>query len=271
MKLAKNGIDVFYIDESNDQKSYVLAAITIPMMRQLEGEWHIVWPDWLRDAKTWRKTMNAEVKIPPSKELHGNKLISGRGNFYKGQHNFDRAKASGVYRSILRNLDHVLPPASIMVAAARRDAKGLYGRTRLEAALYALLQRMRTQSDQRQVNAMTFFDQGHPEYRKLYRQAQVYLPTGSQKSGGWDEGKSTKSLPLDMFFKDANEKNSKHCHFTQIADLVAYAAFLKIKAEKGELEPWQAQYNLGTLYDEIPEHLLNRAVSPTRDGIKRLR
>jgi hypothetical protein len=157
-----------------------------------------------------------------------------------------------------------------MAVSARRGATVLYGRTRLEAALYALLQRMRMQSLKRQVNAMTFFDQGHPEYRKLYRQAQVYLPTGSNKSGGWDEGRTTKSLPLDMFFKDANEKNSKNCHFTQIADLVAYAAFLKIKSEKGELEPWQAQYKLGTLFDEIPRSCLNLNVSATRDGIKRL-
>ncbi len=270
MKLARNGIDVFYIDESNDQRSYVLAAITIPMMRVVEGEWHIVWQDRLRIARDWRRLMNAEVKIPPAKELHGNKLISGRGNFYKGLHNFDKAKASGVYRNILRNLDQVLPPASIMVTSARRGATTLYGRTRLEAALYALMQRMRTQSVKQQVNAMAFFDQGHPEYRKLYRQAQVYLPTGSRQADGWDEGQTSKNLPLSMFFKDANEKNSKHCHFTQIADLVAYAAFLKIKSEQNELEPWQEQYRLGTLFDEIPIGLRNTLVSQSRDGIKRL-
>lgn len=221
MKLAREGIDVFYIDESNDQKSYVLAAICIPVMRMVDREWHIVWPDRIQIAREWRRLMNAEVKIPPHKELHGLKLISGRGNYYKGRHNFDRAKASGVYRSILRNLDQVLPPASIMAASAKRGVSTLYGRTRLEAALYALLQRMRMQSLKREVNAMTFFDQGHPEYRKLYRQAQVYLPTGSNRTDGWEQGQTSKNLPLSMFFKDANEKNSKHCHFTQIADLIA--------------------------------------------------
>ncbi|MBU1323833.1 MAG: DUF3800 domain-containing protein [Alphaproteobacteria bacterium] len=270
MKLAPNGIDVFYIDESNDQRSYVLAAITVPMMRMVDGDWHIVWPERLGVARDWRRTMSRAVKIPAAKELHGNKLISGRGNFFKGQHNFDRAKANGVYRSILRNLDQVLLPGSIMAAAARRGTSTLYGKTRLEAALYALLQRMRTQSDRRGVNAMVFFDQGHPEYRKLYRQAQVHLPTGSMVSGGWGDGRSSKNLSLGMFFKDANEKNSKHCQFTQIADLIAFAAFLKIKAENGELEPWQAQYGLGTLFDEIPKSLLNTAVSASRDGIKRL-
>ncbi len=85
---------------------------------------------------------------------------------------------------------------------------------------------------------MTFFDQGHQEYRQLYRMAQVHLPTGSML-GSWG-AKATKNMPLDMFVKDANEKNSKYCFFTQVADIIAYAAFLKIKGERNELADWQA-------------------------------
>jgi hypothetical protein len=145
----------------------------------------------------------------------------------------------------------------------------LYGNERLEAALYALFQRMRRQCNARDVNAFVFFDQGHPEYRKLYRQAQVYLPTGSML-GGWPG--ATRNMPLDMFVKDANEKNSKHCQFTQLVDLIAYAAFLKIKGENGVLEPWQAQYSYGNIYDSIPVQYLNDRASfaPPRDGIVRL-
>ena len=79
-------------------------------------------------------------------------------------------------------------------------------------------------------------------------------------------------MPLDMFFKDGNEKSSALCLFTQTADLVAYAAFLKRKAEKGELTDWQKDYNLGTLYDEIPRRKINTLVQnlQPRDGIVRL-
>ena len=64
-----------------------------------------------------------------------------------------------------------------MSASATQSGRNLYGRQQLEAALYALFQRMRTQCARRNVNAMVFFDQGHPEYRRLYRQAQVFLST----------------------------------------------------------------------------------------------
>lgn len=79
-------------------------------------------------------------------------------------------------------------------------------------------------------------------------------------------------MPLDMFFKDGNEKSSAQCLFTQTADLIAYAAFLKRKGEKDELTDWQKQYNLGTLYDEIPRTKLNLRVqrSSKPDGIVRL-
>ena len=117
-----------------------------------------------------------------------------------------------------------------------------------------------------------FFDEGHPEYRKLFRKAQKYLPTGSNK-GAWMSGDTSKSLPLDMFVEDGNQKNSKYCQFTQLADLVAYSVFLKVKAERGDLEQWQRDVGAFKLYDRLPQNLLNKAVSNqgARDAIVRLK
>jgi hypothetical protein len=128
------------------------------------------------------------------------------------------------------------------------------------------------QCNARDTNGLVFFDEGHPEYRKLYRQAQVYLPTGS-RFGGWASGFFPKNLPLDMFTKDGNSKTSKHCYFTQAADLVAYSAFLKIKAEEGALTDWQAKYRLGTLHDELPKKVRNVQAQnkAPHDGIVRLK
>ena len=80
-------------------------------------------------------------------------------------------------------------------------------------------------------------------------------------------------MPMDMFTKDANEKISKHCYFTQAADLIAYAAFLKIKGEHGQLTAWQSQYRFNEIYNSIPNGKLNINVSrqPPRDGIVRLK
>jgi len=163
-----------------------------------------------------------------------------------------------------------LPDESVLTVAYKSGGKPLYGKTQLEAAMYALFQRMRRQCQARQTNALVFFDGGHPEYRKLYRQAQVYLPTGSS-IGNWGGSSGSANLPLDMFTKDGNEKDSKHCQFTQLADLIAFSAFLKLKNERNGLEPWQAAYSLGNLYDSLPLRIVNRkATSKHTDGIVRL-
>ena len=139
----------------------------------------------------------------------------------------------------------------------------LYGEERLSRVMNALFQRMRTQCVARRVNAMVFFDEGHPEYRSLYRKAQKVLLTGSKMGGG------TRNLPLDMFVKDGNEKKSEHCHFTQIADLVAYAAFSRVKQERGIADD---NGQLSTMYSGLPLNLINTKVASGNppDGIVRL-
>lgn len=257
MHLRRGGLDVFYIDESHDRHIYVVTAICVPFLRCVNGQWTFVWNEFLNRAKVWRRGLRATTGVPATKELHGVKLASGRGNFYLGKHNFSKPRARGVYRRAPQTMDF-LPPASVMSCCATRG-RYLYGNERLEAAMYALFQRMRKKCELNQTNAITFFDQGHPEYRRLYRKAQVYLPTGS-RFGAWASGASA-NLPLDMFTKDANEKDSRHCYFTQAADLVAYSAFLKIKGERRELEPWQALYSWETAYDDAPSAVLNTRAS----------
>lgn len=269
MLLKTGGVDIYYIDESHDRNVFVVTALRIPFLRSLEGSWHIVWPDHLSAAKQWRKRIKDDLNIPTTKELHGVKLLSGRGNFLYGKHNFKRKQAHAAFKSILADMPFV-PQAGILSSAANRSAQ-LYGRDRLEAVMYALFQRMRRQCDAMRTNAVTFFDQGHPEYRRLYRMAQVHLPTGSSR-GGWSSGPS-KNMPMDMFTKDANEKNSRYCYFTQAVDLIAYSAFLKLKAETASLTDWQKELGCADLYDSIEKKRINLKVTnqPPQDGIVRLR
>lgn len=63
---------------------------------------------------------------------------------------------------------------------------------------------------------------------------------------------------MESFIKDANFKDSKLSLFTQIADLVAYAAFLKARQRFDCLTKWQAELNLGDAYEHIPPVVLNR-------------
>lgn len=269
MRLRENGIDIFYIDESHDKQIYVVTAIAVPFLRKVSGIWTIVWPNHLDESKEWRRRMKQNHSIPISKELHGNKISAGTGHYNRGKWNFTKAESRKVYGDILSDITFIPEKAVVSVSVTR--GKNLYGRYRLEAAMHGLFQRMRLQCRANQVNAMVFFDSGHPEYRTLYRRAQVYLETGSMM-GGWGSGTFSKNLPLDMFTKDANEKDSKHCLFTQATDLIAYAAFQKRKYESGAMHGWQSQYNYGDLYDSVPGNIINTKASimRPRDGIVRI-
>lgn len=267
MLLRSGGLDIFYVDESNDKDLYVVTAVAVPFLRMMDGHWHIAWPDWLELAHQWKRRISSELKIPYNKELHGTKLVSGRGNYLYGKRQLPRAEAIAAYKSILSWIDF-MPPASVMTVAGGRG-EALYGHTRLERVMYALFQRMRSQADHRNVNAMTFFDQGHPEYRTLYRRARKNLPTGSAFSG-WS-GAGSRNMPLDMFVKDANEKNSKFCLFTQTADLIAFAAMSKIRCERRLLEAGVNAAELGDIYDSVPPSLLNKKISSkSSDAILRM-
>ncbi|OGP85661.1 MAG: hypothetical protein A2Y95_10185 [Deltaproteobacteria bacterium RBG_13_65_10] len=75
----------------------------------------------------------------------------------------------------------------------------------------------------------------------------------------------------DDYLEAANFKESTHSLFIQIADMVSYAAFMKEKAESGALEDWQARLGLGSLYDAIPQRVLNtKASTADPQGIVRL-
>jgi hypothetical protein len=263
MILRPGGLDVFYIDESHDTKLYAVTAVTIPFLRQRDGHWYIVWPEYLDKAKAWRGRIKDRFKIPVTKELHAVKLASGRGAYKYGKHQFGPKESLSVFKGILSEVDF-LPDASVFTVVGARGTR-MYGHERLERVMNALFQRMRTQCTARLTNAMVFFDGGHPEYRSLYRKAQKVLLTGSRMD------LSPRNLPLDMFVKDGNMKESAHCNFTQLADLIAYAVFSRVKLERG-LEAGERAEDLASVYDHLPERALNKRVSRVApiDGVVRL-
>ena len=225
-----------------------------------DGIWQISWPSFLEAAKGWRRSVADELKIPTAKELHAWKLVSGRGNYLYGTRQLKKENALVTYRRILQ-LAAFVPPESVITVVGSRGPQ-MYGHERLERVMYALFQRMRRQCVGRNCNAMTFFDQGHAEYRKLYRKAAVHLPTGSRFG-------AARNLPLDMFVKDGNEKNSKHCLFTQLADLISYAALSKVRFETGVMEQSQQDIGLQYLYDGVPAAMKNLKAGGS-DGIVRI-
>lgn len=268
MILPAGGMDVCYIDESVDPHLYVMSAVTVPFLRQVDGTWTIVWEDQFQKVREWRRLLRSAHGIPATKELHGSKMLSGRGRYLRGEHQLNPTAAASAYRFALSELGF-LPEAGIITVIGR-PGRALYGHSRLEAVLVALLQRMRTAAEASRRVGMVFFDEGHGEYRKLYRKARAYLPTGSSR-GDWGGGQLTRNLPLTNFTKDANFKESHHCYFTQLADLVSYAALLKFRGERGALTPKQQRQHAQDLYTAIPVRALNTRASRTDAlGIVRL-
>lgn len=269
MKLEPGGIDIWYIDESTDPDFFAMSAISVPFLRQYDGTWTLAWEDHFKNIREWRRELRRQHGIPVAKELKGTKLVAGRGRYATGKHQLSPMAGVAAYRWALLNIGF-LQPASIISVCGRKSSQ-LYGHSRLEAVLYALLQRMRTAMEKAHRNAFVFFDEGHGEYRTLYRKAQVFLPTGSNL-GDWGGGQTAKNLPLAMFTKDANIKQSDHCFVTQLADLLSFAVLAKVRHENGKLPVPQHSLSTHTLYDSVPASVLNlkAATEDPLRGIKRL-
>lgn len=267
--LGPNGLDTFYADESDDKYIFVLAVVRVPTLTPGDSGHLISWDDYYDQALEWRRQLKDEFGVPVKMELKGTKIAKGRNNYRNGKDRIYGRYAMRLYEGALQRLDF-LPDKSVFSVYAVRS-QSLYGHEKLEAALYALLQRVQRQCSGAQKSAMLFFDEGHPEYLALYRKARVYLPTGSNR-GAWPSGQTSMNIPLTTAIEDANFKNSKQCHFTQIADLVAYATLTKARSELNRLSDRERELGLGTLHDAIPRRVLNPFVSMAgpRDGIKRI-
>jgi hypothetical protein len=267
MLLPYGGIDVWYVDESSDNRYVAACAVSVPFLRRdTNGLWHVVWGDEFKKVQAFRLNLRAQHGVPARKELHALNLASGRGSYRgKGKPRFGKRAGASVYLWTLQNLNFLQPTSIISVVAQR--GKKLYGYGELEAVMYALFQRMQRQSDTTGRVGFTFFDQGHAEFRTLYRRARVHLPTGSAL-GGWASGLS-KNIPMSSFVKDGNEQDSRHSLYVQIADLVTYAALLRIRKRYGGLTPWQTRFGLGDAYDAIPVQVCNLRAAPAEPrGVK---
>lgn len=74
-----------------------------------------------------------------------------------------------------------------------------------------------------------------------------------------------------MFPKDANIKHSDMSYFIQLADLVVYAARMKIEHEMGHLAAKRVQRGHHEVYDALPLQTINlKATTKRTDGIAKI-
>lgn len=263
MELKTGGVDIFYVDESERFPLSVVSAIRVPFLRQVDGVWTFVWQGHLGKAVLWRRSLSEAHDIRSRAELHGYEILSHRGLLRKGRQNLRPDQAVELYSNALRSIDF-LPESSIITVYAG-EGSSLMGQKGIRAAMLGLFQRIKRQCGN-DTHALLIFDDGHPEYVSWFRQATRYLPTGSNFSG-W-AGKATTNIPLDMSPGDANLKASNQSLFLQVADLVVYAARLKIEYELGRLQEKRVKRGHGTIYDVVSADLINLAATGKRkDGL----
>ena len=263
--LSNNGIDILYVDESARHPRFTATAVRVPFLRHIDSRWRYVWSDYYDNADVWRRQLSRDFGVRFRKELHGYELLKAGGLYLRGKRNFRPDDAVMFYKEALAR-PTFLEPASIFTVFGFSDSR-VAGFAGIEATMVGLLQRLRTQCSSNGVDGLLFFDEGHDEYIRWYRRAQVYLPTGSAY-GAWDQGQATKNLPLTMFPKDANFKKSHLSYFLQMADLVVYAARIKLEAEANTLTAKLMRRGHGTVYDSLPTAVLNlKATKKRTDGI----
>ncbi|WP_425277743.1 DUF3800 domain-containing protein [Mesorhizobium metallidurans] len=77
-----------------------------------------------------------------------------------------------------------------------------------------------------------------------------------------------RNMPLSMFPKDANFKHSDMSYFIQLADLIVYAASMKIRSERGTLAAKRVGRGHHQIYDSLPKSVINlKATRKRNDGI----
>src|SRR5581483_8078115 len=134
MKIEANGVDCFYIDESEKTPLSVVTSVRIPLIRPKNGEWHFVWDDYLKKAVEWRRNLSKKHHIRFRKELHGYEILRREGLYHRDGRNLTHEEALALYRDALATLTW-LPMGSVMSAYATNETE-LMGHKGILACLY---------------------------------------------------------------------------------------------------------------------------------------
>ena len=161
MDLAENGIDIFYIDESERFPLSVASCVRIPFLRpKQDGGWAFVIGDYENAAIKWRRNLSSTHSIRFRVEMHGYEILGRKGLYHKSHRNLTNPEATALYKDALASLTW-LPDKSIMTTFAT-DQSELMGHKGIFAGLFGLFQRMRNQCGEH-TGGLVFFDEGHKE------------------------------------------------------------------------------------------------------------
>jgi hypothetical protein len=95
MDLSPNGVDVFYVDESERHPLAVTSTVRIPFLRPKQnGGWEFVWENYANEATKWRRELSKTHAIRFREELHGYRILKHQGLYHKTWRNLTPLEAT---------------------------------------------------------------------------------------------------------------------------------------------------------------------------------
>jgi hypothetical protein len=233
-----------YLDDSRDERLCVCTALVIPA-----EEWRTAFGQ-IRD---WRRQLKRTDGIFVYKELHGWKLVSGRGRIS------DRVVPKGRRCAIFREgLDVVtkLPQATLFNTVFPKDED--------ITAYERLLNRINRTMQACDSFALLIWDEGkEAEHRRLTRRMRVHNPIPSMY-GEWAPGTYAKNIPLERVIEDPVFKQSEQSYFVQLVDFCAYALL-----RREHPIPSRSRYGLDKAFGILSPILFTKASRRDPEGILR--
>lgn len=174
------------------------------------------WADAHEKTVQFRKTVRDSFGVPVRSELKANYLLRSSGTL---KHlDLSPSQRSLIYRYHFRHLDRL---GGLAFAVVIDKTMGwLSPQACREQAWKLMIERLETHSRKTGQQVMVFHDMGENDLvRRTIRRSRKFLPVGNHYGGGYTVRQA------DRIIEDPVPRDSAHCYFIQMADLIAYAGF----------------------------------------------
>lgn len=222
--------EIAYIDESYDDKMFVMSALIIPDHS---------WRSAFTHLHNYRRYLKARYGIFTSKEFHATEFVAGRGRI--APQSVPKGLRAFIFREYLQ-VHAELPGAAVISGCWNREGSSL-GDVHMKA-FSRIQERLQRRSVAQNSQMLMVVDEGRAvELQRIARRSKVWNPIGSM-FGAWEDGSSFKNIPNDRLIEDPVFKSSQQSYFLQSADFIAYALL------KSEVPPTPhvAKYQLNDMY-----------------------
>ena len=211
---------IYYIGESEGPRYYVRSALGVDAER---------WNGLQGRVLDWRTAMEADYRVPRSRELHACDLLADRGNLARADRRLSSEQGAEIFMGGLRTVESAARwPGGVEVVNVclrKADIKA-YDRVSLDRLLN------RINSSVSSVNRYAFlvFDEGREDMvARLYHRLRTRNPVPSRYET-WEDGERTKDIPIDRIIGGPTFRSSRDDYLLQMADLIAHAL---LKQEEG--------------------------------------